>query len=193
MPAALTAFSSDLQGYLDFLGLPQDVFVDLDERRDVIDVMPAVIRHLSATQLQAATYISKFVAASAVGLFDAALNYLWNETIRNLRDKVARFDLEYFYDSTITDPAKRARFRDSGDLDKLDDWELIKGCQATGILTELGYKHLDYIRDLRNHTSAAHPNQNELTGLQVAPICKLASGRCSPKNQKAPLSKCADC
>ena len=35
-------------------------------------------------------------------------------------------------------------------------------------ITQLGYKHLDYIRDMRNHASAAHPNHNEITGLQLA-------------------------
>ncbi|NES06504.1 MAG: hypothetical protein F6K22_29025 [Okeania sp. SIO2F4] len=27
---------------------------------------------------------------------------------------------------------------------------------------------IDYIRDMRNHASAAHPNHNEITGLQLA-------------------------
>lgn len=39
---------------------------------------------------------------------------------------------------------------------KLDDWELVKGCKDTGIITQIGFKHLDYIRDMRNHASAAH-------------------------------------
>ncbi len=38
---------------------------------------------------------------------------------------------------------------------------------ATGILTDIGYRHLDYIRNMRNYASAAHPNQNQLTGFQL--------------------------
>ncbi len=115
-----------------------------------------------------ALYISKFFAAVGAGLFDAALNYLWNETIVNLREKVARFDLEYFYDSVITDSDRRARFKTEDDLSELDDWTLIRGCRETGILSDIGFKHLDYIRNMRNFASAAHPNQNQLTGLQIA-------------------------
>lgn len=53
------------------------------------------------------------------------------------------------------------------DLTKLDEWELVRGCHLTGILSDIGFKHLDYIRDMRNWASAAHPNQNDLTGFQL--------------------------
>jgi hypothetical protein len=44
---------------------------------------------------------------------------------------------------------------------------LIQGCFNIGLISELGYKHLNYIRDIRNFASAAHPNTNEITGLQL--------------------------
>lgn len=165
---AVESFSTELQGYLDFLGLPTDnVLVEIEPRRVVINNTQTVLDALSEQQRKVALYVSKFVAACVVGLFDAALNYLWDETIRNLRDKVARFDLEYFFDSVTNDTARRSKLKTDADLETLDDWELIKSCRITGIITEIGYKHLDYIRDMRNWASAAHPNQNELTGLQI--------------------------
>jgi len=165
---AVQIFSSELTAYLESLGLPKEkVLVAIDQRRVVINNMPAVVEVLTPEQLAGAMYISKFVAACAVGLFDAALNFLWNETIRNLREKAARFDLEYFYDSVVTDPDRRSKLKTEADLEKLEDWELIRGCLTTGLISEIGFRHLDYIRDMRNWASAAHPNQNELTGLQV--------------------------
>jgi hypothetical protein len=101
-------------------------------------------------------------------MFDAALNYLWDEVISHLRNKVAQFDVAFFFDSVITSADRRARFKDENDLEKLEDWELIKGCREVGILSGIGYKHLDFIRDIRNLASAAHPNMNEITGLQLA-------------------------
>jgi hypothetical protein len=168
MSTSLDAFSEGLTLYLGYLGLPAEaVLVDNGQRRRAINNLPDVVNLLDPGQRQAAMYLSKFAAACATGLFDAALNYLWNETIRNLRRKVIQFDLEYFYDSVVTDPTRRSRLRDENDLDKLEDWELVKGCLTTGIITQIGYRHLDYIRDMRNHASAAHPNQNDLTGLQI--------------------------
>ena len=165
---AVEAFGTQLNSYLDQVGLPNDdILAPFDRRRPVFQNMPAVLDSLANDQKSDAVYISKFAAACAVGLFDAALNYLWNETVRNLRDKVVRFDLSYFVDSVVSDLKRRSKFRSGSDLEKLDDWELIRGCHVTGIITENGYRHLDYIRNMRNYASAAHPNQNEITGLQI--------------------------
>jgi hypothetical protein len=165
----LDKLSHSLYTYLRYLGLPvESVLVDIGERRNVINNMPSVVSKLSGDQRQSAMYISKFAAACIVGLFDAALNYLWDETIQNLCQKVIRFDIDYFYDTAVTDSKQRSNFKDESDLIKLDDWVIVKGCRDTGIVSDIGYKHLDYIRDMRNHASAAHPNHNELTGLQLA-------------------------
>ena len=165
---AVETFSTQLDSYLVYVGLPKDhILVSYDRRRPVFQNVPTVLASLTDDQRLAAVYISKFVAACAVGLFDAALNYLWNETVRNLREKVARFDLRYFCDSVVNDGNQRPNIRTEADLEKLDDWELIRGCRITGIITENGFRHLDYVRSMRNHASAAHPNQNEITGLQI--------------------------
>ena len=160
--------ATQLTQYLKILDLPsENVLVSINERRKVINNLPDVVAYLSDPQRKSATYISKFIAACVGGLFDAALNYLWDETIRNLRQKVIRLDLEYFYSSVVTDPERRTDLKGESDLEKIEDWELIRGCRLTGILSDIGFKHLDYIRDMRNYASAAHPNQNELTGLNL--------------------------
>jgi len=162
------AFSEGLTRALTLLGLPAErVLVSNNERAKVIRNLPEVVEYLTPAQRLEAMYISKFVAACGAGLFDAALNFLWDETIVNLRKKIAKFDLGYFFDSVITDTTIRAKFRTEEDLEKLDDWDLIRGCRLTGILSEIGFKHLDYIRNMRNWASAAHPNQIQLSGLQV--------------------------
>ncbi|GIO42280.1 hypothetical protein [Paenibacillus apis] len=161
-------FAQGLTRYLDELGLPSaQVLVDPSESLRVITNLPYVVDKLSEEKRGNSMYISKFVAACGAGLFDAALNMLWNETVNNLREKVTRFDMDYFLDSVITDTRRRVIFKSVEDLNKLEEWELVKGCKDTGIITEIGYKHLDYIRDMRNHASAAHPNHNDLTGLQL--------------------------
>jgi hypothetical protein len=162
------SLNQGLAAFLDMLDLPTEgVLVPVKERRQVIDNMEAAIEPLPAARKSECLYISKFIAAASAGLFDAALNYLWDETIRNLRDKVARFDLAYFFDTVLSDPVVRPKYKDVADLEKLDDWQLVKGCRETGIITDIGFRHLDYIRDMRNYASAAHPNHNELSGLQL--------------------------
>ena len=164
----LARFHEGLSKYLDSLGLPsENLLVPVEERRGVVAILPSVVSRMTPEQRETASYISKFTAAVATGLFDAALNYLWDETIRNLRDRICRYDLQYFYDTAISDPADRARFKTDNDLQRIQDWNLIHGCQEIGLISDIALKHLDFIRDMRNFASAAHPNQNQLTGLQL--------------------------
>ncbi|AXY61012.1 hypothetical protein [Acinetobacter sp. WCHAc010052] len=166
--SVVDGLSSALNGYLSELGLPtENVLVSIPERSRIINNFPDVINHIETTKRNNSLYLSKFIAACGAGLFDAALNFIWDETVVNLRSKVIRFDLEYFYDSVVTDSNRRAKLKDESDLVKIEEWELIRGCHVTGILSDIGYKHLDYIRDMRNWASAAHPNQNQLTGFQL--------------------------
>ncbi|WP_330959489.1 hypothetical protein [Photobacterium sp. 53610] len=161
-------FSNGLTTFLGDLGLPiNQVLVPVTERARVINNLPDVITLIENGQRENSIYLSKFIAACGAGLFDAALNFIWDETVVNLRNKVIRFDIQYFYDSVVTDESRRKKLNDENDLVKIEEWELVRGCHLTGILSDIGFKHLDYIRDMRNWASAAHPNQNELTGLQL--------------------------
>jgi hypothetical protein len=165
----ITRVTVGLVATLDAHGLPSaGVFVPVEERHKLFNNLGDVVARLDDEARARAVYLSKSVVACAAGLFDAALSYLWDETVANLRTKVARFDLAYFYDSVVTDTTRRRTLNTADDLVKLEDWELINGCHKIGILGDLGKKHLDYIRDMRNHASAAHPNQNQITGLQLA-------------------------
>lgn len=167
--SGVDSFSEGLHSFLEYLGLPtEDVLVPSSERRQVINNLPAIMERIPPEIRQNSMYLSQFIAACGAGLFNAALNMIWNEVVVNLRQKVVQFDLDYFLDSVISDAKRRATIKSEEDLNKLDEWELVKGCKDTGILTELGYKHMDYIRDMRNHASAAHPNHNDLDGLQLA-------------------------
>jgi len=161
-------FERRLLSVLGQYGLPtQSIFVPALQREVVFRNIGGVIDQIDQEKRSQSVYISKFVAACASGLFDAALNYLWDETIFELRKCVAKYDLSYFYDNAVTNPEKRKRLNNEEDLAKLDDSELIHGAREIGLISELGFKHLDLIRYMRNYASAAHPNQNELTGLQI--------------------------
>ena len=165
----VNASSIGFTNYLTKLNLPSsNVLVEVKERGRIIAILPDIIENLTLEQKERAFYLSKFTASCGVGLFDAALNYLWNETIENLRFKVINFDLDYFYENAIPDPKKRATFNRAEDLKELSDSELIEGCLKTEIISDIGYSHLNYIREMRNYASAAHPNHQQISGIQLA-------------------------
>jgi hypothetical protein len=164
----LQNFEVGLMTFIGSHGLPtNNVLVPVKERVCVFNNVQEVLQLLDDGHKQKSIYVSKFVVAAASGLFDAALNYLWDETIFELRKRVVKYDLEYFFDLAVTNPEKRKKLSTEEDLAKLDDNELIRGASEMELVSELGYKHLDYIRYMRNWASAAHPNQNQLTGLQL--------------------------
>ena len=124
LPISTTVDSYDkgLVTYLTSLGLPTDkVLVAVAERGKVLLNLPDVVRQLPGAGIMDAHYVSKFVAACGAGLFDAALNFVWDETVKNLRKKVAAFDLEYFFKSAITDPDRLKKLQTEEDLQKIDD------------------------------------------------------------------------
>ncbi|MBX4923964.1 hypothetical protein HJA76_30595 [Rhizobium bangladeshense] len=164
----LQTFETGLMTFIAQHGLPTDnVLVPVTERLRVFGNVEDVLALLEYDHKQKSIYVSKFIAAAASGLFDAALNYLWDETIHELRKRIVRYDLEYFFDLAVTNPDKRKKLSTEEDLSRLDDNELIRGASEMGLISDLGYKHLDYIRYMRNWASAAHPNQNQITGLQL--------------------------
>ena len=166
MLTVVSEYQNRLFGYLDALQLPkQNVLVGVEERETVFANVPRVIQKIDEEKRGHSFYISKFIAACGAGLFDAALNYLWDETILSLRMKIAQFSLDYFKSAVPEEVAKKIRNED--DLRNVDDNDIVKGCQKIGLISDAGYRHLDFIRGMRNWVSAAHPNQEELSGLNL--------------------------
>lgn len=166
-PQNLSNFEQSLVDFLGKRNLPNEkIFTSLDERLKIFQNVDSVLTKVDPELCHRSIYLSKFLAAGAAGLFDASLNYLWDETISQLRIRIAQFDLEYFYDNAVGGD-KRRQFSSVDDLVKLQDSELIKGARNIELISDVGYQHLVYISFMRNWASAAHPNQIEITGLQL--------------------------
>ena len=166
--AHLEEFETSLLTALDAVGLPSEgVLVDIEERFRVFENYPNILKLLTARQLGQSMYLSKLLAAVGAGLFDAALNYLWDETIAELRRRVALYDLAYFFDIAVTSPDRRKGLHTKEDLHKIPDQDLIRAARELGLISDIGYQQLDLIRYMRNYASAAHPNQNEIQAYQL--------------------------
>ncbi|MFE0529823.1 hypothetical protein ACFW0V_19705 [Micromonospora parva] len=164
----LIRFQDTVLGQLEAVGLPTDgVLVDLDERETLLASLGGALRRLPVQDRGRSLYVSKMIVAAAVGLFDAALNYLWDETVTELRRRVIGYDLGYFYDIAVIGD-KRKHYSGADDLPQVQDVDMLRACREIGLLSDVGYLQVDLIRQMRNHASAAHPNHVQLTGLQLA-------------------------
>ncbi len=170
--AQIKQFEDGLLEFMNQYGLPTDsVLVTVSERLKVFKNIEDVVEKIEDNKKERSFYISKFIAASAAGLFDAALNYLWDETIYELRIRVSQYDLDYFFDTAVgASYERRKKLKDKDDLVNISDSELIKAANEIELISDLGFQHLDYVRYMRNWASAAHPNHNQITGLQLISI-----------------------
>ena len=168
LTTSVEGLNSGLATYLEHHDLPTaNILVPLKERRTVIDSLANAIDDLAKVDREKAYYLSKFVVAVTIGLFDAALNYLWNETILALRQTVAKVDLAYFFDVAEKRQDYRKRLATIDDLPRIEDNALIDACGRIGILTPVNAERLRHINYMRNHASAAHPNSNDLNGAEM--------------------------
>jgi len=87
------------------------------------------------------------------------LNYLWDKTVNELRRRVSGYDLGYFYDIAVPGDMRK-HFSGPEDLPLVQDVDLLRASQEIGLLTDVGFTQVDNVRYMRNHASAAHPNQS---------------------------------
>jgi hypothetical protein len=171
----LARFETGIRTMLEQFGLPtEQLFVPVNERVAMVGNAGNVLAELDPAVCAQSRYVSKMIAASTVGLFDAALNYLWDELVSALRARVVGFDLSYFFDIAAGNNADlRKSLRSEDDLPSVDDSRLLRASREIGLISDVGFARLDHIRYMRNHASAAHPNQNDLTGLELVTFLQI--------------------
>lgn len=165
---SIASFNQQFSDYLEYIGLPtNDILVPIEERRKVIFSLEQVLEALPDEKKAKSAYLSKFAISVLSGLFDGALNFLWDETVRALRRLVVSFDLQYFFSVVQTISNKYKNFSKEEDLESVSEFDLLEVTKRIGLISEVAYKELENINYMRNHASAAHPNENELTGFKM--------------------------
>lgn len=162
------AFNQPLANLLLHIGLPtENILSPIEERRKIIYALESTIEILPVNERLKATYLSKFTVAVSVGLFDGALNFLWDETIKALRRLASNFDLQYFLIVAHTVNSKYKTLVTPDDLPAIGDHDLLEICRRIGLISDINYKRLENVNYLRNHASAAHPNENSVSGIEM--------------------------
>jgi hypothetical protein len=160
--------NTQLEGYLVNVGLPiLDVVAPIAERKKVILQLADCLDILPHAERAKAHYLSRFTIAIAAGLFDGALNYLWDETVRALRQQVIAFDIQYFYSVAEKVNSRYKSLSKPEDIDQISEHDLLEGCRRIGLVSDVNYHRLEHVNFMRNHASAAHPNDNEIDGHEM--------------------------
>lgn len=107
------------------------------------------------------TYLCKAKRALDAGLNDAAVNYVWDLLVNDLRLKVEAYGVDLFL--SVEDGL---RYHDSGNTLQerwrdVPDYRLLSGCHSLNLISRTAFRHLSFWLSVRNHESAAHPVDEE--------------------------------
>lgn len=153
--------------FLDSLGLPSDNIIASNQERGIIGSnLPQYISDLPAEIKRDARYLSKFVVGAGFGLFDYALNSVWNEVVLSLRQKAITYGLEIFYDKAVGGNLRNA-YKDENDLPGLKDNVLLNTCKKLELISDTTYKKLAHILDMRNDIGISHPTNYTINAFEL--------------------------
>lgn len=149
LPDVLQSTLPHVNNIINMFNLPREIIASNDEIVFAWRELPREIQRIP-NELRN-ELVARMCLATSVGLFDGAVNYIWNAVIINLKVKLKNFGLG-FVAQTLNN-----RFEES-DLNELMDSELLDICYKLELLSEEGYFFLNQCRDIRNNFSSAHPS-----------------------------------
>jgi len=130
------------------LGIPRSVLASDEEIEYAWRDLPRELREIPSPLR--GELIARMCVAVSTGLFDGAMNYIWNAAVLQLRTKVRNFGLP------IVAQILQSDFEEKHLLE-LQDSRLIELCLKLNLVNEEGFFFLDQCREVRNNFSAAHP------------------------------------
>ena len=166
-PSLVSSELNKFECYLEELELPIDnVIASPSERNRIMNALPDLLKQLPPEQRRDARYLSKFVAGSAVGLFDASLNFVWNEVILCLRKKVILYGLDYFFDNAVGGTL-REHYSNEDDLSSIKDKTLLDNCKKMELISDVLHGKLSHILDMRNQIGSSHPTEYSINAYEL--------------------------
>ena len=148
LPALPTTVLPALAALTASLGIPRTVLASDEEIQYAWRDLPRELREIPG-HLRG-ELIARMCVAVSTGLFDGAMNYIWNAAILQLRTKVRNFGLP------IVAQILQSDFEEKHLLE-LQDSRLLELSLKLNLVNEDGFFFLDQCRDVRNNFSAAHP------------------------------------
>lgn len=135
------------------LGIPRTALASTEEIEYAWRDLPRELREIP--EALRGELIARMCVAVSTGLFDGAMNYIWNAAVLHLRDKIRTFGLP------VVAQIKQNDFEEKHLLE-LQDSRLLELCLKLNIIDEDGFFFLDQCRDVRNNFSAAHPTLGKI-------------------------------
>ncbi len=153
LPALPATVLPAIEALISSLGIPRNVLASNEEIQYAWRDLPRELKEIP--QALRGELVARMCVAVSTGLFDGAMNYIWNAAILQLRTKVRNFGLPIVAQIQQTDFEEKH-------LVELQDSRLLELCLKLNLVNEDGFFFLDQCRDVRNNFSAAHPTMGSV-------------------------------
>lgn len=148
IPSLPTMVIPAINELIKYLKIPREVLASDEEITYAWQDLPRELKNIPVDLR--GELIARMCVAVSAGLFDGAMNYIWNAAIIKLRDKLKIFGLPIIANILEKDFEEK-------NLLELQDSKLLELCLKINIIDEDGFFFLDQCRNIRNNFSAAHP------------------------------------
>lgn len=148
LPALPAHKLTDITALTSALGISRDVLASDEQIVAAWTDLPRELRKIPP-KLRG-DLVARMCVAVSTGLFDSAVNYIWNVTALHLRQRIRGFGLP------AVSQILQEQFEESN-LNDLQDSRLIEFCLKLNLIAEEGSIFLNQCREIRNNFSAAHP------------------------------------
>lgn len=158
LPAIFERSEDIITGLTQLVGVPREMLPAKDQIDNVLKQLPSLLADIRQDLRD--EKIAKMCIAVGVGLFDSAVNYVWNQTVIEIRKRIITFGL---------DVVKQLKNKDytEQDIDGLQDSQLLDLAHELNLINDEGYYFLNQCRDIRNNFSAAHPSIGEMDNYEL--------------------------
>jgi hypothetical protein len=140
------------------IGVNRDLLPSKDSIDNVLQQLPALLNKIRPGLRD--EKIVKMCIASGIGLFDSAINYVWNQTIIEIRKRIIVFGVD------VISQIKNKKYEEK-DIDELQDSTLLGLAHELNLISDEGFYFLSQCRDMRNNFSAAHPSLGEIDNYEL--------------------------
>jgi hypothetical protein len=153
LPDTIKNSNEFLTNLLKVMDVPRDILPSADDIGNVGNQLPSMLAKIQPSLRS--EKIAKMCVAISVGLFDSAVNYIWNQTVIELRRRVVAFGLN------VVKELKQKTYSEQ-DIDEMSDAQLLDLTHELELINDEGFYFLSQCRDIRNNFSAAHPSMGEI-------------------------------
>ncbi len=177
LPSLPEQFLPAIEQLVESLGIPRNALASAEDIEHAWNNLPRELREIPEELRD--ELIARMCVAVSTGLFDGAMNYIWNAAILNLRNKIRLFGLLVVAQIIQNDFEEK-------NLIELQDSKLLELSLKLNIIDEDGFFFLDQCRNVRNNFSAAHPtlgkiNDREFTSFLNRCVRYALADSSSPK------------